>query len=266
MLKESIVVVGGYRHRVHTFRGQGYRQTLLCLHGFGSDGLGSFGPVAVDLAGRGFDVVAPDLLGFGNSSAPDGTAKLYSLEAYSQRTMELVIKLGLDRPIVIGHSMGGKIAASAVSASPKQFSGLVLVNSGGFTLAETIFAHVAPWVLVQAAIASDPFRKTLIAPFPFGRMVASRRRRDELRRLAPALRSLELTSNGTKDRLATMAAATLILWGVDDKILGRHVPQRIARLIPGSRLHYIRGGHAPMVSAPEDFCDAVDVFATQLVR
>ncbi|QDT45212.1 Haloalkane dehalogenase [Gimesia alba] len=79
--------------------------TVLCIHGLGDSGL-SFQELATQLCLHGMNVVIPDLLGYGRSSA----AKDYSFDAHIARLWNLVDHLGLPQIVLVGHSMGGDIA------------------------------------------------------------------------------------------------------------------------------------------------------------
>src|SRR3954452_6128815 len=73
-------------------------------------------------------VIAPDLLGHGESAKPRGD---YSLGAYASGVRDLMVALGHPRATVIGHSLGGGIAMQLAYQSPERVERLVLVSSGG---------------------------------------------------------------------------------------------------------------------------------------
>src|SRR4051794_12724244 len=75
-----------------------------------------------------YTVVAPDLLGHGESAKPRGD---YSLGAYAASVRDLLVALGHRRATVVGHSLGGGIAMQFVYEYPPFAERLVLVNSGG---------------------------------------------------------------------------------------------------------------------------------------
>ena len=83
------------------------RMTLLFVHGLGDSGL-TFEPVFADNRFRDFNIVAPDLVGYGRSSQALKTGG-YSFSAQVDRLWRLIKSKGLYKLIVIGHSMGGDI-------------------------------------------------------------------------------------------------------------------------------------------------------------
>ena len=73
-------------------------------------------------------VLAPDLLGHGESAKPRGD---YSLGAYASAVRDIMVALGHDRATVVGHSLGGGIAMQFAYQFPERTERLVLVSSGG---------------------------------------------------------------------------------------------------------------------------------------
>ena len=103
----------------------GAGRPLLCLHAAGHAS-GDFTPLAQRVGGE-FEIVAPDWPGQGRS-APDGGAPRAA--RYADLALELVETLQLDRPILLGCSIGGAAALTAAHRAPEKFSGLVLCNAG----------------------------------------------------------------------------------------------------------------------------------------
>ena len=83
--------------------------------------------VALHLAGR-YTVVAPDLIGHGDSAAVRGD---YSLGAHACSIRDLLTTIGIDRATVVGHSLGGGIAMQFFYQFPQRVERLALVSSGG---------------------------------------------------------------------------------------------------------------------------------------
>ena len=73
-------------------------------------------------------VIAPDLLGHGESAKPRGD---YSLGAYASGIRDLLVALGHDRATFVGHSLGGGVAMQLAYQFPERCERLVLVDSGG---------------------------------------------------------------------------------------------------------------------------------------
>ncbi|MBN2502728.1 MAG: alpha/beta hydrolase [Anaerolineales bacterium] len=100
--------------RLHYYRTDGGRPPLVLLHGFSDDGL-CWTPVA-EVLSEDFDVIMVDACGHGKSEAPD--------QGYGQRTMAtevagLIEALSLEKPAILGHSMGAATALTLASLYPE---------------------------------------------------------------------------------------------------------------------------------------------------
>ena len=108
---------------LHYGRTGGSKPPLLLLHGLTANGA-CWTPLARALQDR-FDVIMPDARGHGHSSAP---LHGYRYEDHAMDVAALVENLSLEKPIVLGHSMGGMTAAVVASRMPEILSGVVLVD------------------------------------------------------------------------------------------------------------------------------------------
>lgn len=102
------------------------------------------------LAGAGFRVVAPDQVGFCRSSKP--RRYQFSLGQLVDNTHALLRSLGIERAVVVGHSMGGMLAARYALQYPQDTAQLVLVNPIGL---EDWRAEGVPWRNVDAWYAGE---------------------------------------------------------------------------------------------------------------
>ena len=112
-------------HRVF-FRAGGSGPVLVLVHGITSTSE-TWSKVLPYLAER-FTVIAPDLLGHGESAKPRGD---YSLGAYASGIRDLLVALGHERATFVGHSLGGGVAMQLAYQFPEHCDRLVLVSSGG---------------------------------------------------------------------------------------------------------------------------------------
>jgi pimeloyl-ACP methyl ester carboxylesterase len=105
--------------------GQGGSLVLL-IHGI--TGCAEQWDQVIPLLAERYTVVAPDLLGHGQSAKPRGD---YSLGAYAVMVRDLMVALGHRRATVVGHSLGGGVAMQFAYEYPPFAERLVLVSSGG---------------------------------------------------------------------------------------------------------------------------------------
>ena len=109
--------------RLHIHRTGDASNCVLLLHGMMGSGV-CWCLVAFVLAGV-FDVIMPDARGHGRSSAPD---EGYRYDDHADDVIGLIQALGLARPVIVGHSMGGMTAAVVASRIDREIAGLVLVD------------------------------------------------------------------------------------------------------------------------------------------
>ena len=119
----QVRTIHGYRR---AFRMCGEGPVLVLLHGIG-DSSDGWRDVMLPLAEH-FTVVAPDLLGHGASDKPRAD---YSVAAYANGVRDLMDVLGIDTATIVGHSLGGGVAAQTTYQYPHRVERLVLVATGG---------------------------------------------------------------------------------------------------------------------------------------
>jgi 2-hydroxymuconate-semialdehyde hydrolase len=133
-IRSSDVPVGGGRHlRVHQ-TGEPGRPALLFLHGSGPGvtGLSNWEAVIRGLGDR-FHCIAPDILGFGDSSFPDPAPQGFTANAEVRidALFALIDHLGLEKVTLVGNSMGGMYSLRMTQLRPQLVERLVLMGSGG---------------------------------------------------------------------------------------------------------------------------------------
>ncbi len=117
--------IHGYR-RAYRMMGDG--PALLLIHGIG-DNSSTWNEV-IDLLAHRYTVIAPDLLGHGQSDKPRAD---YSVAAYANGMRDLLSVLGIRRVTVVGHSLGGGVAMQFCYQFPEFVERLILVAAGGVT-------------------------------------------------------------------------------------------------------------------------------------
>lgn len=238
--------------------------TVLAIHGFGSDGRSSFGAIAPPLADAGLRVVAPDLPGFGLSKrpSPELGSSPYSLSFFAEQIAEAIDAAELESCVVAGHSMGAKIAIRLALDFPGKVKRLVLINPAGFSGRERLLplvGHLGIWYRLLESAGGRLFGRAV----GLGAFLSSNRIVDQVRDFRNAHRAMDLRHSGTLARVGELQLPTLLLWGADDPLLPRTVPDRVTRLIPQTAVHYIgNAGHAPMIDQPEVIAAAIKTFVT----
>lgn len=237
---------------------------VLAVHGFGTSGYRTFRHVADQFARAGIPLYAIDLLGFGESDVVDAT---YSLSLYGRLLRDFADAVALERPVLMGHSMGGKVATAAAVDFPERFGGLMLVNSGGFAPVERMLPFIARSWWARQLLAQDWFYHRVLPLTALGPILQTEESRAQLRMLRNSHSELDLKRTGYLKRLPELHLPALILWGARDRVLPRSTPYRMQRYLPHAHLRLIPdAGHAPMKDQPQVFVQALAPFVRELVR
>jgi pimeloyl-ACP methyl ester carboxylesterase len=104
---------------------QGDNPPILLVHGWCCDHA-YFAPQLEHFANRGHRVVAVDLRGHGRSDKPEGS---YAMEVFADDLAWLCEQIGLAKPVVVGHSMGGIVAFDLAARYPDLPSGVVMLDA-----------------------------------------------------------------------------------------------------------------------------------------
>lgn len=239
----------------------GSGQPVVFFHGAG--GLLADNPFLDQLAAR-YHVFAPELPGYGEST---GDELLEDMLDFTLHGWDVVAALGLTRPHLIGHSMGGMIAAEMAAVAPNDLDKLVLVAAAGLWLEAhpipDIFA-LLPGELVEL-LFQDPVKgQTLLTGgVDFSDMEAFKAfYLGQQRRLAMAGKILfPIPNRRVSKRLYRVAARTLVLWGQADKLIVPAYAERWAELIAGARVELVPdASHMLPYEQPEAFVGAVSRF------
>jgi pimeloyl-ACP methyl ester carboxylesterase len=233
---------------------------VLFLHGAG--GLAGHEPLLDAIASNDFRVVAAELPGYGEST---GEELLEDMLDFALHGWDVADALGMDRPHLLGHSMGGMIAAEMACISSERPRSLSLIAPAGLWLDEhpipDIFAllpHELPGVLFHDAAAGAAaltggvdFSDTdaLVAFFV-----------DNARRLGTAGKLLfPIPNRRLSKRLYRLAAPVLLVWGESDRLVpAGPYAARWQELIPGAELVTIgEAGHMVTVERPDEVAAAV---------
>ncbi len=252
---------------------------LLLLHGIGAS-LHTWDRVFDPLAER-HRVVAPDLLGHGDSDKPRSD---YSPAAFANSIRDLLAVLDIARVTIVGHSFGGGVAMQFAYQFPEAVERIVLVSTGGLGREVTPLLRAATLPGAPAAIAW--------AEVPLFRGAVSRTARALARNSTDSVsnsvldllelyeglstpaarRAFQATLRTTMGRRgqslsmldrAYLAATfpTLLVWGARDYVLPVRHAYAGHDAMPGSRLEvFEQSGHCPPRQQPERFVEVLEDF------
>ncbi len=234
--------------------------------------------VALSLA-REHTVLAPDLIGHGDSAAPRGD---YSLGAHAASIRDLMAAIGIDRATIVGHSLGGGVAMQFFYQFPQRVERLVLISSGGLGHDVSPMLRTAALPGVSAVLSA--IRPRLLAAIgETGRQLSQRGARGGvyLQAIARALRPLEnaparaaflhtlravIDVHGQRvsatDRLYLLESMpTMIVWGERDhtipiehgRLAHEAIPHSVLRTLPAA-------AHFPHLEDPDGLSELLREF------
>jgi pimeloyl-ACP methyl ester carboxylesterase len=261
-------------HRV-IYRMAGRGPPVVLIHGMVNSSR-HWEPVALRLAEE-YTVIAPDLIGHGDSAAVRGD---YSLGAHASSIRDLLAALGVERATIVGHSLGGGIAMQFFYQFPQRTERLVLISSGGLGREVSPMLRGAAMPGASAALWAAAHPRLLDAISRLGermreqgrglgvylvaiaRALAPLRQPGARRAFLQTLRSV-IDFRGqhvsARDRLYLLDGfPTLIVWGERDHTIPLAHGLRAHEAIPGSRFETLpRAAHFPHIEDPEGLAGAL---------
>ena len=259
------------------YRDAGHGDVLLLIHGMAGSSA-TWRAVLPQLAKK-YRVVAPDLLGHGESAKPRGD---YSLGAFAVWLRDFLDELGITRVTVVGQSLGGGVAMQFVYQHPDYCERLVLISSGG----------LGPDVGVILRLLSAPgaeFVLPIIAPKPVLRVgnkvkswlsgagiqsprgaemwsayssLADRQTRQSFLRTLRSVVDYRGQAVSALSRLKLQGELPVMaIWGEKDDIIPVEHAYAAQAAREGSRLEILPGvGHFAQVEAPMQVVDLIEDF------
>jgi pimeloyl-ACP methyl ester carboxylesterase len=226
--------------------------------------------VALALADR-YTVIAPDLIGHGDSATPRGD---YSLGAHATSIRDLLAVLGVDRATIVGHSLGGGVAMQFFYQFPQRTERLVLVSSGGLghEVSPLLRSATLPGVSALLALAAHPRLLSGLRHAGDSLSRSGSRQGVYLQAIARALRPLEQPGARTAflhtlravidvhgqrvsatDRLYLLESLpTLVVWGERDNTIPLAHGRSAHAAIPHSRFRTLaQAAHFPHLEDPD---------------
>lgn len=222
-------------------------------------------------------VLAFDWIGFGQSDRLD---RAYSLYYFADIMRSFVDALGIKKFDLMGHSMGGKHALAFAVMYPEYIRKMVLVDTDGFVKdpwwtnhTKGLFKPIGlltswllskKWFLRQFAKQVYFDSKFIPSDERLQKGAEFYRQKDALaavRAMNHSYPSLSLKLTGLRDNLSKLNIPTLIVWGMQDKILHVSLAYTAQNEIPNADLHiFDRSGHLPQVEHAEEFNRLVTKF------
>jgi pimeloyl-ACP methyl ester carboxylesterase len=252
------------------YRMEGSGPALLLLHGIAGSSQ-AWREVMPDLAEH-YCVIAPDMLGHGESAKPVGD---YSLGAYASGMRDLLHILDIEAATIVGQSFGGGVALQMAYQHPECCERLVLVDSGGL-------GREVNWILRLVTLPGSEYAMPFLFPSvvrdvgdrvgrffhdrgirvrhvaeawsAYSSLTEAENRQAFVRTVRAVIDPGGQSVNAMDKLYLASRLPTLIIWGERDAIIPVSHARDAHEAIPGSRLEIIAGaGHSPQVDEPEKF-------------
>ena len=249
--------------------GEGTGTPIVLIHGFGA-ALDWWDEIAPALASD-RRVIRLDLIGHGGTEAPSSG---YTIERQSALVKGVLDKLGIERVIAIGHSMGGEVVTELAEENPVLVERMVLIDTP--LMAENAGKVGVPSVplwdeLMWRFIGPEDFRKALAQRFAPGFKVPDKFVSDLEQLTYRAFKSAHgrgvdfETAKPVFERLSALGKVPplLVITGAQDPLVTPEKAKLYER-VPGAKVVTIAGaGHSPMVEQPQKTLDLIKEFLGQ---
>ena len=227
----------------YTIEGEG--DTVVLLHGWGCDH--TIWHATTELLKQHFRVIAVDFAGFGQSNEPK---EMWGVEEYTRSIEALVKELGVVRPIVVGHSFGGRV--SILYASRNEVAKVILTDAAGVKPHRTwsyyrkvytfkLMKHLLPWLIGQkkAQMLIEQRRKASAS--------------SDYNQATPMMRAIlsKCVNEDLTKHMPKVSAPVLLFWGDKDTATPISDAHKMERLMPNAGLVVAYGaGHFAMLEQP----------------
>jgi len=241
------------------FDRRGTGAPLLLVHGFPLDHT-TWEPLLPHLEDD-FDVIMPDLRGFGQSDAPEGA---YTVEQMAADLAALLDSLKIQKTYIAGHSMGGYITLAFARAYPERVLGLGMVSSQAAadspegkakryaTVGEVAVNGVSAVAGMSEKLSANPshvafFRELILRQRPGG--------------VIGALKAMAERPNASA-LFSTFEFPVVLVHGLADALIPPERSREMKALLPQAELTELPGvGHSPMLEAPVETAMALCKFS-----
>lgn len=274
MIEHKSIEIHGERLAYYD-EGQG--EVLLLIHGMAGSSQ-TWREILPRLA-KNYRVIAPDLLGHGQSAKPRTD---YSLGAFAVGLRDLLDELEVDSATIVGQSLGGGIAMQFLYQHPDYCQRLILISSGGLGQdvglilrllsapgAELVMPVIAPRFVLRAGDSVKSWLSSMGLRSPRGAEIWSAyssfsdaATRDSFLRTLRSVVDYRGQSVSALNRLQLREdLPTLAIWGEDDAIIPVDHAYAALEMRPDCRLEVLPGvGHFAQVEAPAQVVDLIDDF------
>lgn len=196
-----------------------------------------------------------DLPGFGGSSLSADTG--LSLDDYARILNELFDKLEIKKVILVGHSVGGRIAIKCATLFPSRVEKLILIAAAGVPLRSFRIPLLGAGRILFNTLffAFRDFRFILRLKNLLGALFGSRDYQTSRGALRETLK--KVVSEDLRPDAQKISISTFLIWGRNDPTTPLRDAQEYHSLIKGSRLEVLEGGHFVFLEKPDECAEII---------
>ncbi len=236
---------------------------LLLIHGWSQHHLSWSKQFTGALAER-FRLIAPDLRGHGASGKPEGAHHYDSAEPWADDIQAVIDALSLDNPLLVGWSMGGRVAMEYVSVHGEaDIAGVAIIGTSVMAPGNPeVLAERSPAIKAEGMYSSDQgVQLTSTIAFLRACFAAPLSKQDLAimtgfnMLVPPAIRKASrLRDSGCDAALQAMTKPVAVFWGEAEKVCSRPMfDATVAALPEAATFTYPGAGHAPFWERPDAF-------------
>ena len=242
--------------RIH-YTDSGTGREVLLLHGWGVDS-SVMEPLRLHLA-QTCRAVSVDLPGFGGSETPPGVWGVYE---YADLVQHFIAALGLQRPVLLGHSFGGRL--TIILGSRGAADQVILTDAAGIIPMHSLgwYVRVYSYKAAKKVLSWRPLQGLRE---PVLQLWLKRNPSTDYAQAQGVMRQIfvKVVNQDLQPLLPSISASTLLLWGERDTATPLHDGQLMEKLIPDAGLVVFENcGHYPFLDQPQRFYAVVDYFLT----
>lgn len=240
----------------------GNGKPVILLHGAGA-GAVTWYP-SINTISRNFQVIAPDIVGYGESDKPDAP---YNRSYFSAWLKDFMKELSISKAHIVGLSQGGAIALQFAIENAEMVEKLVLVDAAGLGAKVSFWPLIGTiWMNSFPSSMANRFNSPYILHKPVNRDPNHSNYSISVLKSKGGKKAFKqgrgtAVSKIPEELLKQIENETLIIWGKDDKLFPVEYGEAAAKIIPKAKLHVIQdAGHLPLMDQPEIFNKILDDF------